>query len=379
MTWMSPVRLVALSAATTSGPGGSAAEKSSSRWMPALLTSVVRCGCTEATSASPRVTDCGSVTSMTTTDIPWCRAATDSSRARSRPEIITRDPRAWKRAARPAPMPELPPVTRTTSSCDRWSMVCLLVEFGARREVRPVRRLARAERAGSLAQDGPLRAGQAHSKPAGRIPSRLPSRATSAGASKARTTKASQVTPRAGAVARIVTSPARTVDSATKDRNRMSAAEVTSRPVCAIPSTTARPVSPCWWWASRMPDRTKTSACTDSPNRTANAAIGTHTVIAPLAPLPNSSSGPDALLPAEDGDPVRGGERDHVQQQRLDRRPQRAGQRQDGHHEDRDDGVRGVGVDGPDEVRLCGSAAGSTSVRCRHTHRVRPCTPTALP
>jgi hypothetical protein len=36
-------------------------------------------------------------------------------------------------------------------------------------------------------------------------------------------------------------------------------------------------------------------------------------------------------------------------------------------------------VDGPDEVRLCGGAAGSTSVRCRHTHRVRPCTPTALP
>ena len=72
-----------------------------------------------------------------------------------------------------------------------------------------------------------------------------PSRDTSAGVSNVRTISASMAMPRASAVARIFTSTDGTVDNATKDRNKISAAEVTNRPVLAIPATTARSVDPC--------------------------------------------------------------------------------------------------------------------------------------
>ena len=60
-------------------------------------------------------------------------------------------------------------------------------------------------------------------------------------------------------VARIFTSTDGTVDSATNDRNRINAAEVTSLPVWEIPSTTARSVSPCSSYASRIRARMNTS------------------------------------------------------------------------------------------------------------------------
>ena len=65
--------------------------------------------------------------------------------------------------------------------------------------------------------------------------------------------------PNARAVARIFTSTEGTVERAMKARKRMSAAEVTSRPVWAMPSTTARSVSSCSSYDSRIRDRMNTS------------------------------------------------------------------------------------------------------------------------
>ena len=47
--------------------------------------------------------------------------------------------------------------------------------------------------------------------------------------------------------------------SAAKAKNRMSAAEVTSRPVRPSPVTTAADVEPVWSYSSRMRARMKTS------------------------------------------------------------------------------------------------------------------------
>ena len=127
VTLINPTRLVAISGATAAGPGGSGTEKSSRRWTPALLTNVVRYGTDSPTSDIPRRTESGSATSMKTTDILAWGPATASSRSMSRPATITRAPLACRRTARPAPMPELPPVTSTTPSTNRCATVCLPV------------------------------------------------------------------------------------------------------------------------------------------------------------------------------------------------------------------------------------------------------------
>ncbi len=86
-----------------------------------------------------------------------------------------------------------------------------------------------------------------------------PSSVTRAGTSRARTTVASSAMPAARPVAKILSSVAGPAASATKAKTRMSAALVTSRPVAARPSTTARSVSPFSSYDSRMRLRMKTS------------------------------------------------------------------------------------------------------------------------
>jgi EmrB/QacA subfamily drug resistance transporter len=92
-----------------------------------------------------------------------------------------------------------------------------------------------------------------------------PSTPTRAGASRPRTTSASMAMPRASAVASVLTSTLGTVESATNASTRMTAAEVTSRPVKAMPSTAAWSVRRCTSgsslssWTSRMRARMNTS------------------------------------------------------------------------------------------------------------------------
>lgn len=73
------------------------------------------------------------------------------------------------------------------------------------------------------------------------------------------TTIASIAIPAARAVAKVFTSVTGTVASATKARKRISAAEVTSLPVVANPSSTAREFDPVSSHTSRMRVRMKTS------------------------------------------------------------------------------------------------------------------------
>src|SRR5659263_370561 len=87
----------------------------------------------------------------------------------------------------------------------------------------------------------------------------LPKMATSAGTSSARTRVASSKMPTPRPVAKTLMSVPGEDAKATKDRNRISAADVTSRPVLPRPSTTARLVEPVASYSSRIRARMKTS------------------------------------------------------------------------------------------------------------------------
>lgn len=86
-----------------------------------------------------------------------------------------------------------------------------------------------------------------------------PRRPTVAGNSSDRTTRASRRMPAPSPVARILTSVTGALDMATKARQRIVAALVTSRPVRAMPATTAPSVDPVASYSSRMRERMNTS------------------------------------------------------------------------------------------------------------------------
>jgi hypothetical protein len=86
-----------------------------------------------------------------------------------------------------------------------------------------------------------------------------PSSDTSAGTSRARTIVASMRMPTPSAVASTLMSVPGAEASAMNARNRISAAQVTSRPVRPRPSTTAIRVEPLLSYSSRIRARMNTS------------------------------------------------------------------------------------------------------------------------
>jgi hypothetical protein len=105
--------------------------------------------------------------------------------------------------------------------------------------------------------DGATRSSRA--TPAGSHQFQRPNRLTSAGTSSARTTVASMRMPTPSAVPSTLMSVPGEDASAAKEKNRMSAAEVTRRPVRPRPVTTACAVEPVASYSSRMRARMKTS------------------------------------------------------------------------------------------------------------------------
>ena len=168
---------------------------------------------------------------------------------------------------------------------------------------------------------------------------RCPSAATSAGASRPRTTTASSRMPSASVVARIFTSTDGTVESATNDSNRISAAEVTRRPVWRD-AVDGGPVGVAVLVVALAdPGQDEDLVVHRQAEQERERGDRHPRGDRPRSPpVPNSASDAVALLPDQHRHAVRRGDRDHVEQQCLDRqpqRPQRPGQQEERHHHDR--------------------------------------------
>ena len=174
-------------------------------------------------------------------------------------------------------------------------------------------------------------------------------------------TVASTMIPAARPVERILTSVTGTPPSAMKARQRIRAPEVTSRPVRPMPRMTASPVSPVRvvllvdpgqdedLVVHRQAEKQGENGERDPERDGAGRRAG------------EQRAGAVAFLPHEGEHAKRGAQRDEVQQQRLDRqpeRPQRPGEQDGGDDSDRDrDDQQVATVEGGDEVGVLGLGA----------------------
>ena len=171
---------------------------------------------------------------------------------------------------------------------------------------------------------------------------------------------ASMRMPMASVVARIFTSVLGTVESAMNDRNRMRAAEVTRRPVLAMPSTTARSGVVVLVVGLAHPGEDEDLVVHGQPEQEGEGSD--------RYPGGDDSTGfdaeqqlrPVAFLPDQHGCAVGRGDRDDVEDQRFDREPERsqgAGKKQERHHGHGKDDPDDVVVHGFDEVSILRGAA----------------------
>jgi hypothetical protein len=87
----------------------SAVWKSSGCMIPAMVISTFVSGKRVRTVSAAAVTEAGSAVSITTDSMPGCSAVIRRSSSSRRPPTMTLLPAAWKRRARPRPIPDVAP------------------------------------------------------------------------------------------------------------------------------------------------------------------------------------------------------------------------------------------------------------------------------